>query len=79
MQHNQDAIRDALRMAQSPAGQQLMRILQQSGGESLESAMNQAASGDYSEAKKVLNQLLMDPQTRKLLEQMGGNHGQHGR
>lgn len=79
MQNNQDAIREALRMAQSPAGQQLMRMLQQSGGENLENAMNRAAAGDYGDAKKVLNQLLADPQARKLLEQMGGNHGQHGR
>ena len=79
MQYNQDSIREALRMAQSPACQQLMRMLQQTGGQNLENAMNRAASGDYSEAKQVLNQLLADPQAKKLLEQMGGTHGPTGR
>ena len=79
MQNNQEAIREALRISQSPAGQQLMRMLQQSGGQNLENAMNRAASGDYGEAKKVLNQLLADPQAKKLLEQMGGTHGPTGR
>ena len=79
MQNNPDAIREALRMANSPAGQQLMKLLQRSGGQELNQAMNKAASGDYEEAKKLLNTLLRDPQARQLLDRMGGNYGTDGR
>ena len=79
MEHNQEAIREAMRMANSPAGQQLLQILQQQNGAGLQNAMESAASGNYDAAKKVLSQLLKDPQARKLMEQMGGSHGSDGR
>lgn len=79
MPNNQEYIREAMKMANSPAGQQLLRLLQQSSGQSLQQAMNSAASGDYESAKRTLNALLNDPQARKLLQQMGGNHGSNGR
>lgn len=79
MDHNQDAIREAMRMANSPAGQQLLQLLQQQNGSGLQNAMDSAAGGDYNAAKKLLTQLLKDPQAKKLLEQMGGLHGSNGR
>lgn len=79
MEHNQDAIREAMRMANSPAGQQLLQLLQQQNAQGLQNAMDSAAGGDYSGAKKMLAQLLNDPQAKKLLEQMGGIHGSDGR
>ncbi len=79
MQPNQEDIRNALRMAQSPAGQQLLQLLRQSGGQELDQAMNQALSGDYRSAKTILNSLLNNPQAMELMKQMGGNHGSDGR
>lgn len=79
MQTNSDAMREALRMAQSPEAQQLLTILRRSGGRELEQAMEQAAAGDYRAAKALLGSLIQDPQAQKLMKQMGGSHGSDGR
>ena len=79
MIQNNDAIQQALKMANSPAGQQLLQMLRAKGGDGLNRAMQQASSGNYEEAKKLLNQMMQDPQTRELLNRMGGNHGSDGR
>ena len=79
MQNNPDAIREALRMAQSAEGQQLMQLLQQCGGQELSHAMNQAAAGDYRAAKAIVNGLMKDPRAQALLKQMGGSYGSDGR
>ena len=79
MQNNRKAMEDALRMAQSPAGQQLLKLLQQSNGPQLNQAMEKAAAGDYAAAKMLLSNLMQDPQARQLLDRMGGNHGSDGR
>lgn len=79
MQSNQDAIRDAMRLAQSPAGQQLLQLLRTAGGQELDQAMNKALSGDYQDAKKLLANLMTDPRTAELMNQIGGNHGSNGR
>ena len=79
MQSNQDAIREAMRLAQSPAGQQLLHILHSTGGQELDQAMQKALSGDYQDAKKLLANLMTDPRTAELMQQMGGNHGTDGR
>lgn len=66
---------DAMRFAQSPAGQQLMHLLQQNGGKEVQKAMDQAASGDFTQAKQILSALMQDPEARKLLQQLGGGNG----
>lgn len=63
---------EAMRVASTPAGQQLIRMLQQKGGSDLQQAMEKAAAGDYSQAKQAITALLKDPETQKLLEQLGG-------
>ena len=79
MGNDQDAIREALRMAQTPAGKQLIRMLQNSGDPNLQRAMSSAASGDYAGAKQALSAILNNPEAQKLLRQMGGSHGSDGR
>lgn len=73
MQDNSFSMADAMRLAASPAGQQLFAILQQKDDQKVNAAMNLAASGDYRQAKEILSQLLTDPETRKILEQLGGS------
>ena len=68
---NQFLMQEALRLAGTPAGQQLLALLQKNGGESLQQAMNRAASGNYDQAKSTLASLLKDPEAKKLLEQLG--------
>lgn len=79
MQTNPDAIQEAMRMAKSPAGQQLLKMLQSSGPQELNQAINKAAAGDYEAVKGLLNNFLRDPQAQELIKQMGGNHGSDGR
>jgi len=79
MRNDQDAIREAMRLAQSPAGKQLIQMLQSSGDPNLQRAMSSAASGDYAGAKQALSAIMNNPEAQKLLRQMGGNHGPDGR
>ncbi len=65
------SMQEVLRLARSPAGQQLIAMLQQSGGDRLQQAMAQAAAGDYEAAKQALSGLLNTPQAQRLLEQLG--------
>lgn len=68
---NQKLIQEALRLANTPAGQQLLALMQQKGGDDLNKAMSSAAAGNYDQAKQALSSLLADPEARKLLEQLG--------
>lgn len=79
MQNNQEAIREAMRMAQGPAGQQLLQMLRAGNSQELKTAMDKAAAGDYIAAKQALSGILSNPEAQKLLSQMGGNHGSNGR
>lgn len=68
---NDKAIEEAMRIAKSPAGQQLLQLLQQTGGDQLRQAMAKAAAGDYAQAKDAISQLLENPEAKKLLSQLG--------
>ena len=59
-----------LRLAQKPAGQKLLALLQRSGGEELSQAIFKAASGDYQQAKQILNQILSTPEAQALLKEL---------
>ena len=71
MQNNPDMAR-LLRLAQSPAGQKLMGLLQQSGDKQVNEAMEKAAAGDYDQAKQLLSALLDSREAKELLSQLGG-------
>lgn len=79
MQYDPDTIRQAMNLAQSPQGQQLIKMLQAQGGADLQKAMNSATAGDYTAAKEALAGILNDPAARELLRQLGGSYGQNGR
>ena len=61
-----------LRIAQSPEGQQLIRLLQKNDPAALRDAAAQAAAGDMGKAGQTLSHLLDDPQVKSLLEKLGG-------
>ena len=67
MHNNQDAIRQAMQLAGTPAGQELFRLLQQSGTVDFDRVRRNAAAGDYTAMKQDLSGLMADPQIRKLL------------
>ena len=64
------SMQDALRLANSDAGQRLLAILKQSDGAQLGKAMDCAATGDYSSAAQALSSLLEREDVRRLLKQM---------
>ena len=66
-----DQLQHAMKLAQSDAGRQLFELLQQTQGQQLQSAMEQASSGNYDGVKKTLNSMLTDLQARELLKKMG--------
>lgn len=61
-----------MQFASTPAGRQLIAILQQSDKTAMNAAMEQAKKGNYSQAKEVLSPLLASEEVQKLLKQMGG-------
>ena len=68
---DQFSIQEARRLADSPAGRQLISLLQQQGSSDFEQAMDRAAKGDFTEAKQALASILADPQAQKLLKELG--------
>ena len=63
-------IKDAMRMAQSDAGRQLFALLQSTQGDQLRNAMDQAAAGNYDQAKKAIETLMASQQAQILLKQL---------
>lgn len=66
------SMKDAMKLANSEVGKQLLNQLQKSNPKELEQAMTQAAQGDYSNLSQTLKPLLASEQIQKLLKQMGG-------
>lgn len=70
---NQDfSMQEAMKLIQSPAGQQLLHMLQNSSDPALQRAMEQATRGDIGKAKQSLQHLIADEEIQKLLTQLGG-------
>lgn len=69
------AIQEAKNLASTPQGRQLAAALLQLGGPGLQHAIEAAAAGDLTAAKKTLDSLMKDPNARTLLEQLGGKNG----
>jgi len=68
---DEHTIRKAIALANSPAGQQLLTMLRQSGGNTIQQAMEKAAAGDLNQAKEALSAFLNTPEAKKLLNQLG--------
>ena len=66
------SMQDAMQLVHSPAGKQLISLLQQSDPAITKKAMEQASAGDYSKAKLALEPLLASEEIQKLLKQLGG-------
>ena len=75
MGNDRDAIQEAIRMAQTPAGKHLIQMLRSSGDPNLQKLISNTSAGDQEAAKQALSAILNNPEVQKLLRQMGGNHG----
>ncbi len=60
----------AMRLAQSDAGQQLLSLLQQTQGEKLRYAMDQASAGDMAQVQKAMQELMRDQKAQALLKKL---------
>lgn len=70
---NQDfSMEEIMRLAKSPAGQQLIALLKQKDTAKLEQAVSQAKLGDYAQAGKTLSAMLSTPEAQVLLKELGG-------
>lgn len=69
---NMPNMSDLMKLASSPAGQQLLALVQSTNDGSLEDAVSQAAAGNMESAKNTLSALLSSPQAQALLKQMEG-------
>ncbi len=67
------SIEEAMRLANSPAGKQLMALLQQQPKEALNAAADQAAAGNLDAAKASLSALLSSKEAQALMRQLGGS------
>ena len=66
------SMQEAMRLAKSSAGQQLINYLQNADGETMKKAMDEAASGNFGQAKQTMSTLLSSPEVQKLIKQLGG-------
>lgn len=64
------SLRQAMQMAQTPAGQQLIALLRSSGGKEFQDAMAKAAAGDYTQARELINAMLNNPEAQKLIKEL---------
>lgn len=63
-------MQQAMRMAASPAGQQLLAALQRQGGTDFQKAKDSVAAGNYDQAKQALSALMGSPEIQDLLRQL---------
>ena len=73
MQKNSEdfSMPEALRLANSPAGQKLLAMLRQADSEQLQKLMQEASAGDYDQAKQTASRLLSTPEAQQLLKDLG--------
>lgn len=64
------SMQDAMRLAQSDTGKQLLNILRSSNPDVIEQATRQASTGDYDELKSTLSDFMKTPEAKQLLEQL---------
>lgn len=65
-------MRKAMELAGTPAGRQLLKLLQTQSSPELQAAISKAAAGDYQSAKQSLSALMENPEIRDLLKQLEG-------
>ena len=60
------------KLANSPAGRQLMAMLQGQDSDKVDQAARLAKSGNYAEAGQMLRDMLSSPEAQRLMKELGG-------
>jgi len=68
------SMQEAMRLAQSDAGQQLLQLLRSNHSDAARSALEKAQDGDLAQAKQALQAFLSDPQAQELLRKLKEGH-----
>lgn len=64
---------ELMKIANSPAGQELISLVQKNKDEHFDEAMRQAQSGDFSQAKAMISQILSTPEAIELMKKIRGS------
>lgn len=70
MEQDNPNLKDLAALANSPDGQRLLQLAQQSGGDRLDSAVQQAQNGDYAAVKAILSKMLENDEAKRLIQRM---------
>ena len=65
-------MRKAMELAGSPAGRQLIKLLQSQNNPELQTAISKAAAGDFKSAQVMLSSVMENPEVRDLLRRLEG-------
>ena len=66
------SMEEIMNLAKSPAGQQLLAMLQRSDSGKVQQAADLAAAGQYNQAAQALQSMLSSPEAQALIKQLGG-------
>ena len=69
------SMQDAMRLANTPVGKELIATLRSTGGSDWEDVQQAVNNGDYESAKSSLSQILKSPKIQALLKEMEQNNG----
>lgn len=72
MKDQERTVAEAMRLANTDAGKQLLALLKSQQPGALETAMNQAQTGNYDAIKQTMSAALSSPEVQRLLKQMRG-------
>lgn len=68
---DESSMQQAMRLAKSDAGQQLLALLKKDDSGALQQAIDQAAAGDLDAMQKTMSALLASPEAKALLKHLG--------
>lgn len=61
-----------MKIANSTAGQELLSLVQNKKDEKFDEAMQQAQSGDFSQAQEIISKILSTPEAEALMKKIRG-------
>ena len=64
-------LQEAMRLAKSPAGKQILQMLQQSDQDVIQQASSMAKTGNYSQAINLIKKILSTPEGQKIMKEYG--------
>ena len=65
------SMEDVAKVAATPEAQQLLSMLRNADPHQLQKAADQAASGDYAQASRILRQMLSSPEGQDVMKRFG--------